>query len=120
MNKNIKSFLYSLIFIYVIYLCIKGLVKLFWRPKNQEDLYVKTKFAFIFFFLFSMIFVFGVHYIFEFEQVNRIYKISIYFVLIMLIIGILNNEIFNFGFKKSKDNITDINELFDYYNKSKK
>jgi hypothetical protein len=121
MNKNIKSFLYTFFFLYVIYLCIKGLVKLFWRPKNQEDLYVKTKIIFILFFLVSLFFVFGVYYVFEFEQVNRIYEISIYFVFIMFIIGILNNQIFNIGYGISiNQEKKDINDLYNYFKKNKK
>ncbi len=120
MYKKIKSILYSLFFLYIIYLCIKGLVKLLWRPKSQHDLLTKTKFVFILFFLFSLTFIVITYYLFNYEQVNYIYKVYIYFVLILCIIGILNNEIFNFGYnipyKKEK---TDINELFDYYNKNK-
>ena len=120
MNKNLKSFLYTLFFLYILYLCIKGLVKLFWKPKNQDELMSKTKFVFILFLLFSFCFILIVYHLFEYEQVNRIYEGYLYSVFILLIVGILNNEIFNFGFKNSNDKKLDINELFDYYNKSKK
>lgn len=119
MTKNLKSFLYSLIFIYIIYLCIKGLVKLFLRPKNQVDLSSKTKFVFILFSLLSLIFIFLVYYMFDFEQVNVIYKNYLYVIFTLFIIGILNNEIFNFGYNGSKNQEkTDINELFNYFKKN--
>ena len=120
MNKNIKSFLYSLIFLYIIYLCIKGLVKLFWRPKSVDELLNKTKFIFILFFLFSFFFIVITHYFFNYEQVNNIYKIYIYFVLILFVIGILNNEIFNIGYGISiNQKKTDINDLYNYFKKNK-
>lgn len=120
MYKKIKSIFYSLIFLYIIYLCIKGLVKLFWRPKNEYDLFAKTKFVFILFFLLSLIFVFLTYYLFNYEQVNYIYEIYLYSVLVLFLIGILNNEIFNFGYSVSKKNEkTDINELFNYFNETK-
>lgn len=120
MFKKIKSIFYSLIFLYIIYLCIKGLVKLFWRPKNEYDLFTKTKFVFILFFLLSLIFIFLTYYLFNYEQVNYIYEIYLYSVLVLFLIGILNNEIFNFGYSVSKKNEkTDINELFNYFNETK-
>jgi hypothetical protein len=101
-------------------LCIKGLVKLFWRPKNVDDLLNKTKFIFILFFLFSLFFIIITYYLFNYEQVDNIYKIYIYSVLILFAIGILNNEIFNIGFGTSfNQEKTDINDLYDYFKKNK-
>lgn len=120
MNKNIKSYIYSLFFLYIIYLCLKGLVKLFWRPKNRDELFNKTKFVFILFFLFSFFFIIITHFLFNYEQVNNIYKIYIYTILILFVIGILNNEIFNIGYGTSiNKEKTDINDLYDYFKKNK-
>lgn len=104
-----------------MYLCIKGLVKLFWRPKNEYDLISKTKFVFILFFIVSLIFIFLVHYLFDFEEVNYIYKVYVYSVFIFFLIGILNNEIFNFGYGTSNRQDNDnINDLYDYFKKNNK
>ena len=121
MKKNIKSFLYTFFFLYIIYLCIKGLVKMFWSPKNKEDLYHKTKFVFILFFLISLVFILIVHYLFKFEDVNNIYKIYLYSILLLFIVGILNNEIFNIGYSSSKpDEKINEKELYEYFKKSRK
>ena len=56
---------------------------------------------------------------FDFEQVNVIYKNYLYVIFTLFIIGILNNEIFNFGYNGSKNQEkTDINELFNYFKKN--
>lgn len=118
LNPNIRSWLNSLIIIFIIFFAIKGIIRLLWNSKDDDVMMGRIKFVFILLFVFSLLFIVSIYHIVGPYKVDIYYKIFIITFLVFIVVGLIYNQIYNLRFQKSEEsdsNNINYKELFDFY-----
>jgi predicted membrane channel-forming protein YqfA (hemolysin III family) len=100
MEKTIRSYLNSLIVIFIFYFATRGIVKLFWKDKDKEVVNAKIYIIFVVLFLSSFIYIVGIYHIVGPANTNPYYKIYLFLAFIYLLIGIFYDIYSNSILKK--------------------
>ena len=89
MKKNIRSYLNSLIIIFIFYFATRGIVKLFWNHKDSEVVKARTFLLVIILFACSFIYIIVTYHIFGYTNTVIFYKTYLFLAFIYLIVGII-------------------------------
>lgn len=100
MNKQLKSWMYSLIVVYIMFLAVKGIIRLFWNTDDDHVLIGRVMLTLTLLFVFSFIYIIGIYHIVGPHKVDNYYGYFIIIIIIVLVAGFIFDIIFDF--RKSK------------------
>lgn len=91
MEKAIRSYLNTLIVLFIFYFATRGIVKLFWNHKDLKVVRARTQFLFGSLFLFSLVYIIGIYHLVggKYSLVTFFYKIYIIVAFIYIVLGLL-------------------------------
>jgi len=91
MEKSIRSFLNTLIILFIFYFASRGIVKLFWNHKDLKVVKARTHFLFGSLFIFSLVYIIGIYHLVggKYSLVTFFYKIYILVAFIYIVLGLI-------------------------------
>jgi hypothetical protein len=110
MEKTIRSYLNTLIVLFIFYFATRGIVKLFWNHKDLNVIRARTQLLFGVLFIGSLVYIIGIYHLVggKYSIVNFFYKIYIIIAFIYIVVGILY-DIVSSSKLKFKQQIKNIN-----------
>jgi hypothetical protein len=94
MNKDLKSFLWSIAIVLLYIYATAGIIKLLWNTKDDYKFEGRVKFISYLLFIFSAIYVIGIYHVVGPYLVAPFYKVFIYSHLGYLMLGSFVNTIY--------------------------
>ncbi len=95
MNKDLKSFMWSLAFILLYFYATAGIVKLFWNTKNEYMFSGRVKFLVYLHVLVTLIAIILPYHLFGPQNIDGIYRMIVIYHFIYVILGTGVNYLFN-------------------------
>jgi hypothetical protein len=91
MEKNIRSYLNSLIVIFIFYFATRGIVKLLWNHNNREVVKARTFILFTCLFIGSFFYIVITYHLVDgkTEMVRVFYKIYLFLAFLYLVVGLI-------------------------------
>lgn len=91
MEKNIRSYLNSLIVIFIFYFATRGIVKLLWNHNNSKVVKVRTLILFISLFIGSFFYIVITYHLVngKTEMVRIFYKIYLSLAFLYIVVGLI-------------------------------
>jgi hypothetical protein len=91
MEKNIRSYLNSLIIIFIFYFATRGIVKLFWNHNNREVVKARTFILFASLFIGSFFYIVITYHLVDgkTEMVRFFYKIYLILAFLYIVVGLI-------------------------------
>jgi hypothetical protein len=104
MEKSIRSYLNSLIVIFIFYFATRGIVKLFWNHNNREVVKARTFILFTCLFIGSFFYIFITYHLVngKTEMVRFFYKIYLFLAFLYIVLGLIYDIISNTNLKQKK------------------
>ena len=104
MEKNIRSYLNSLIVIFIFYFATRGIVKLLWNHNNREVVKVRTLILFISLFIGSFFYIVITYHLVngKTEMVRIFYKIYLSLAFLYIVVGLIYDIVCNSNLKQKK------------------
>jgi hypothetical protein len=90
MEKTIRSYLNTLIVLFIFYFATRGIVKLFWNNKDIKVIRARTQFLFGVLFIGSLFYIIGIYHI-----VGGKYSLVSFFYNIYIVVGLLYDIVSN-------------------------
>jgi hypothetical protein len=107
MEKTLRSYLNTLIVLFIFYFATRGIVKLFWNNKDIKVIRARTQFLFGVLFIGSLFYIIGIYHIVggKYSLVSFFYKIYIIIAFIYIVVGLLYDILSNskLNLKKLKE-----------------
>ncbi len=104
MEKTIRSYLNTLIVLFIFYFATRGIVKLFWNHKDTKVVKARTQLIFGILFIGSFFYIIVIYHIVGGKNslVSFFYKIYIIVAFIYIVVGLLYDIVSNskLNFKK--------------------
>ena len=102
MEKNIRSYLNSLIVIFIFYFATRGIVKLFWNHNNREVVKARTFILFTCLFIGSFFYIVITYHLVDGKtvMVQFFYKIYLFLAFLYIVVGLLCDIISNTNLKQ--------------------
>ena len=88
MNKDLKSFMWSLAFILLYFYATAGIVKLFWNTKNEYMFSGRVKFLVYLHILVTLIAIILPYHLFGPQNIDGIYRVIVVYHFIYLMVGV--------------------------------
>jgi peptidoglycan/LPS O-acetylase OafA/YrhL len=91
MEKNIRSYLNSLIIIFIFYFATRGIVKLLWNHNNREVVKARTFILFASLFIGSFLYIVITYHLVDgkTEMVHFFYKIYLILAFLYIVVGLI-------------------------------
>jgi hypothetical protein len=91
MEKNIRSYLNSLIVIFIFYFATRGIVKLFWNHNNREVVKARTFILFTCLFIGSFFYIIITYHLVDGKtvMVQFFYKIYLFLAFLYIVVGLI-------------------------------
>jgi hypothetical protein len=91
MEKNIRSYLNSLIVIYIFYFATRGIVKLLWNHNNRDIVKARTFLLFTCLFIGSFFYIVITYHLVDgkTEMVRVFYKIYLFLAFLYIVVGLI-------------------------------
>jgi peptidoglycan/LPS O-acetylase OafA/YrhL len=104
MEKNIRSYLNSLIVIFIFYFATRGIVKLLWNHNNREVVKVRTLILFTCLFIGSFFYIVITYHLVngKTEMVRFFYKIYLSLAFLYIVVGLIYDIVSNSNLKQKK------------------
>jgi hypothetical protein len=93
MNKNLKSFVWSLAVIFIYAYATLGIVRLFWNTDDDDKFEGRAKFLGMLLIILSLVYIIGIYHIVGPYRVDNFYYGIIIFHFIYLLLGNIVNAI---------------------------
>ena len=88
MNKDLKSFIWSLAFILLYFYATSGIVKLFWNTKNEYMFSGRVKFLVYLHILVTLIAIILPYHLFGPQNIDGIFRVIVVYHFIYVMLGI--------------------------------
>ncbi len=96
MNKDLKSFMWSLAFILLYFYATAGIVKLFWNTKNEYMFSGRVKFLVYLHVLVTLIAIILPYHLFGPQNIDGIYRVIVvyhfFYILLGFTVKLLSND----------------------------
>ena len=102
MNKQLKSLINALVFLYFFLEATKGIVRLLWNTKEPKAFDARVKLLSYLTPLFSFIYIIAIYHLVGHSRVEPFYKVFIGLIFLYFFLGILYNELYNLFSKFKK------------------
>lgn len=104
MEKNIRSYLNSLIVIFIFYFATRGIVKLLWNHNNREVVKARTFILFTCLFIGSFFYIVIIYHLVDgkTEMVRFFYKIYLFLAFLYIVVGLIYDIASNSNLKQNK------------------
>jgi putative effector of murein hydrolase LrgA (UPF0299 family) len=104
MEKNIRSYLNSLIVIYIFYFATRGIVKLLWNHNDSKVVKVRTFIMFTCLFIGSFFYIVITYHLVngKTEMVRIFYKIYLSLAFLYIVVGLIYDIVSNSNLKQNK------------------
>ena len=104
MEKNIRSYLNSLIVIFIFYFATRGIVKLLWNHNNREVVKARTFILFTCLFIGSFFYIVIIYHLVDgkTEMVRFFYKIYLFLAFLYIVVGLIYDIVSNSNLKQNK------------------
>jgi hypothetical protein len=91
MEKNIRSYLNSLIVIFIFYFATRGIVKLLWNHNNRDVVKARTFILFTCLFIGSFFYIVITYHLVDgkTEMVRIFYKIYLFLAFLYIVVGLI-------------------------------
>jgi hypothetical protein len=91
MEKTIRSYLNSLIIIFIFYFATRGIVKLLWNHNNREVVKARTFILFTCLFIGSFFYIVITYHLVDgkTEMVRIFYKIYLFLAFLYIVVGLI-------------------------------
>lgn len=91
MEKTIRSYLNSLIVIFIFYFATRGIVKLFWNHQDREVVKARTLILFVSLFFGSFFYIVITYHLVDGKtvMVHFFYKIYLFLAFIYIVMGLI-------------------------------
>ena len=93
MNKQLKSWAWSIAIVLLYFYATRGVVKLLWNTSNVHMFEGRVKFIMYLLFFFSLVYIVGIYHLVGSHNVDPFYKVFIGFHVIYLITGSFYNSL---------------------------
>lgn len=108
MEKTIRSYLNSLIVIFIFYFATRGIVKLFWNHQDREVVKARTLILFVCLFFGSFFYIVIIYHLVDGKtvMVHFFYKIYLFLAFFYIVVGLIYDIISGskLTFKKNMKN----------------
>lgn len=104
MEKSIRSYLNSLIVIFIFYFATRGIVKLLWNHKNREVVKARTFIVFASLFIGSFFYIIITYHLVDgkTEMVRLFYKIYLFLAFLYIVVGLIYDIVSSSNLKQDK------------------
>lgn len=104
MEKNIRSYLNSLIVIFIFYFATRGIVKLLWNHNDREVVKARTLILFTCLFIGSFFYIVIIYHLVDgkTEMVRIFYKIYLSLAFLYIVVGLIYDIVSNSNLKQKK------------------
>jgi hypothetical protein len=104
MEKNIRSYLNSLIVIFIFYFATRGIVKLLWNHNDREVVKARTFILFTCLFIGSFFYIVITYHLVDgkTEIVRIFYKIYLFLAFLYIVVGLIYDIVSNSNLKQKK------------------
>jgi hypothetical protein len=104
MEKNIRSYLNSLIVIFIFYFATRGIVKLLWNHNNRDIVKARTFILFTCLFIGSFFYIVITYHLVDgkTEMVRIFYKIYLFLAFLYIVVGLIFDIVSNSNLKQKK------------------
>lgn len=91
MEKTIRSYLNSLIVIFIFYFATRGIVKLFWNHQDREVIKARTLILFVCLFFGSFFYIVITYHLVDGKtvMVHFFYKIYLFLAFLHIVVGLI-------------------------------
>jgi hypothetical protein len=91
MEKTIRSYLNSLIIIFIFYFATRGIVKLFWNHQDREVIKARTLILFVCLFFGSFFYIVITYHLVDGKtvMVHFFYKIYLFLAFLYIVVGLI-------------------------------
>lgn len=95
MEKTFRSYLNSLIVIFIFYFATRGIVKLLWNHQNREVVKARTIIVFVSLFIGSFFYILITYHLVDGKtmMVHFFYKIYLFLAFLYIVVGLINDII---------------------------
>jgi hypothetical protein len=104
MEKTIRSYLNSLIIIFIFYFATRGIVKLLWNHNNREVVKARTFILFTCLFIGSFFYIVITYHLVDGKtvMVQFFYKIYLLIAFLYIVVGLIYDIVSNSNLKQDK------------------
>lgn len=104
MEKSIRSYLNSLIVIFIFYFATRGIVKLLWNHKDREVVKARTFIVFASLFIGSFFYIIITYHLVDgkTEMVRLFYKIYLFLAFLYIVVGLIYDIVSSSNLKQDK------------------
>lgn len=104
MEKSIRSYLNSLIVIFIFYFATRGIVKLLWNHKDREVVKARTFIVFASLFIGSFFYIIITYHLVDGKtvMVHFFYKIYLFLAFLYIVVGLIYDIVSNSNLKQDK------------------
>ena len=104
MEKTIRSYLNSLIIIFIFYFATRGIVKLLWNHNNREVVKVRTFILFTCLFIGSFFYIIITYHLVDGKtvMVHFFYKIYLFLAFLYIVVGLIYDIVSSSNLKQDK------------------
>ena len=104
MEKSIRSYLNSLIVIFIFYFATRGIVKLLWNHKDREVIKARTFILFTCLFIGSFFYIIITYHLVDgkTEMVRLFYKIYLFLAFLYIVVGLIYDIVSSSTLKQDK------------------
>jgi hypothetical protein len=104
MEKSIRSYLNSLIVIFIFYFATRGIVKLLWNHKDREVIKARTFILFTCLFIGSFFYIIITYHLVDGKtvMVHFFYKIYLFLAFLYIVVGLIYDIVSSSNLKQDK------------------
>jgi hypothetical protein len=104
MEKSIRSYLNSLIVIFIFYFATRGIVKLLWNHKDREVIKARTFILFTCLFIGSFFYIIITYHLVDGKtvMVHFFYKIYLFLAFLYIVVGLIYDIVSSSTLKQDK------------------
>jgi hypothetical protein len=104
MEKSIRSYLNSLIVIFIFYFATRGIVKLLWNHKDREVVKARTFIVFASLFIGSFFYIIITYHLVDGKtvMVHFFYKIYLFLAFLYIVVGLIYDIVSSSNLKQDK------------------
>lgn len=104
MEKSIRSYLNSLIVIFIFYFATRGIVKLLWNHKDREVIKARTFILFACLFIGSFFYIIITYHLVDGKtvMVHFFYKIYLFLAFLYIVVGLIYDIVSSSNLKQDK------------------
>ena len=104
MEKSIRSFLNSMMVIFIFYFATRGIVKLLWNHKDREVIKARTFILFTCLFIGSFFYIIITYHLVDGKtvMVHFFYKIYLFLAFLYIVVGLIYDIVSSSNLKQDK------------------